>query len=82
MRGYKITPTTWIDDLHFVGTATKKVKMRVPNGTAYREEDHTEACYGWSKGGSFMVYIVSNGHIERLGTVKSDTLLDFRKVTV
>lgn len=82
MRNYKIVPTTWINDLQFVGTATRKVRMRVPNGKAYRDEEEVKACYGWSKGGSFMIYLVECGQIQRLGTMKSESLLDFRKVKV
>lgn len=47
----------WIDDNHLVGTIESKY------GSTY-------ACYGWSKGGSFFLYKISEGHIEKIGTVK------------
>ena len=74
MNNYKVVPTTWIDQLQFVGTATRTVKMRVPNREYYREEEETAACYGWSKGGKFVVYLVESGHISRIGTMSSDSL--------
>lgn len=32
----------------------------------------TLAMYGWSKGGSFFIYIISEGHIQKIGTLKRE----------
>jgi hypothetical protein len=53
-----------IDEDEFVGTIDQHQK-----GHPYHE---TWACYGWSKGGSFFVYSIGNGHIEKLGTLKRE----------
>lgn len=51
-----------IDDNQFTGT----IEWHSPHSQEVRKY----ACYGWSKGGSFFVYKIESGHIERLGTVK------------
>ena len=50
----------WIDDNHFVGTVDRNYPNRVP--------EHY-ACYGWTKGGKFIIYKIDEGQIQRLGTV-------------
>jgi hypothetical protein len=57
-----VRPLDYIDDNHFVGT----VEWHHPHADKTRKF----ACYGWSKGGSFFVYTIENGQIEKLGTVK------------
>lgn len=58
----------WIDDNHFVGTVDYR-----PSNPDYHS---TNACYGWSKGGSFFIYMIEDGHIQKLGTVKRHVVLD------
>jgi hypothetical protein len=62
----KVTPLHWQDENHFVGTVDRAHP---------RLEPATYACYGWSKGAGFFIYIISDGHIEKLGSIKREELL-------
>lgn len=72
-RGFdNIQVLEWIDSDHFVGTIEYNYNYRTRDGRAKERR----ACYGWSKGGSFFIYEIGNGHIEKLGTVKRHEVLD------
>jgi hypothetical protein len=78
-----VTPLAWLDEQHFVGTVDWKPtysqwEERTQRYIAVRREDldTTLACYGWTKGGNFFVYTISDGHIENLGSVPREELVD------
>jgi hypothetical protein len=77
---HSIEVLAWIDpefNNHFVGTVKRKAGYRdAHDNTKIHYRDDTEACYGWSKGGSFFIYTIENGHIHKLGTVKRHVVLD------
>lgn len=58
MRNYKLKSLTWIDKDHFT--------------CVWEHPYYTDGVggYGWSKGGSFFVYTIQDGHISKLGTMK------------
>lgn len=58
IRNYKIREFTWIGENQFTCIWSHPW---YPDGVAG---------YGWSKGGSFFVYTIKEGHISKLGTVK------------
>lgn len=65
-RNYSnVVALQWIDDNHFVGIVTHHF-----SGTKYMV-----AAYGWSKGAGFYIYTISNGHIEKLGSIKRDEII-------
>lgn len=64
----------WIDEDEFIGTIDYIARAG--------EDVFTQACYGWSKGEgkSFMVYLVDQGHIQKLATVKRDKVYQAKTV--
>lgn len=69
MRNRKIKSLQWINENEFNCVFEYRLRRRGDDGQIYETVDH-EAGYGWSKGGSFFVYTIGNGHIQKLGTVK------------
>lgn len=72
-RNYELTTVFWLNDNEFTAVAEKDVKWghRNPDGSTDWQVNHVkDAIYGWSKGGSFFLYTIDQGHIQKLGTVK------------
>ena len=56
MRNYKIESVVWLNENEFTCVLSSRFGQT--------------AGYGWSKGGSFFIYMIHHGSISRLGTVK------------
>lgn len=68
-RNYQYpTVAVWLDENEFVGTIEKWY------GTNGKDGISEFACYGWSKGASFFVYTIVEGHIHKVGTVARENL--------
>lgn len=74
-RGYKnLTVVKRINDNEFIGTVETNRWVKTDDGRDYRLME-TPAC-GWSKGGSFFVYAIMSGGIQKIGTLKRAELFD------
>ena len=66
-RRYEIPKVlSWLSHNEFVGQVDRPGRAGI----------ETLACYGWSKGAGFFIYTISDGHIEKIGSIDRQSLLD------